>query len=197
MPVEPRAIGAIYEVRSSDGRVTLDVENDSYSCCYDPQLSEPSAADRLLSDRDPTEPWVALPAPLTKSLGLRDVAYFLWALLCATLDFRSKTFADLLRDQAARRAQNPLSDAEAIARATTRFVRLGLWCPIQFQCFFRAIFLLRFLRLHGLTADWIFGAALFPFDAHCWLAVGPFLLTDRPDRILRFKILLMIDGAPA
>jgi hypothetical protein len=118
------------------------------------------------------------------------------ALVQASCAFRRLDFAGLLalaRDL----APPPPREREPIDHAMVagRFERLCLWLPIRIQCLFRSFFLLHFLRLHGLRADWVFGAALFPFEAHCWLADGTTLLAERSDRIQRFTILLRIGAA--
>ncbi len=88
---------------------------------------------------------------------------------------------------AARGRQHPgPGDAAACALRAKAFNRLLPWVPFQGECLFRSFMLLRFLRLKGHDATWVFGVRTWPFQAHCWLQSGETVLDDLVDRVQPF-----------
>ena len=207
----------VHAVRSSDGIVFLDIDRDAYFCVYDPcdaacrdggpisleairsQLLEQGLVadarqDGIHSSVRPITPfWREAPID-HRSPGVRDIARFLHALVCAAWRFRRSSFAQMIAHAQRGTARVPQSSP---ARATACFERLCLWLPFRIQCLFRSFFLLHFLRCYGLRADWIFGVSLFPFHAHCWLADGDLLLGERIGKVEAFTTIFQIERASA
>lgn len=77
-------------------------------------------------------------------------------------------------------------DLDALADRAARFDQLLPWVPFQGECLFRAFMLLRFLRLGGQDATWVFGVRTWPFQAHCWLQSGSTVLNDAVERVRPF-----------
>lgn len=59
-------------------------------------------------------------------------------------------------------------------------------------CFFRSLLLLHFLSAYGISADWVFGVRLAPFDAHCWVAYEDALLNETCDKAAEYKVIMVI-----
>jgi hypothetical protein len=67
--------------------------------------------------------------------------------------------------------------------------------PFRPACLFNAFALLHFLDRYGLGADWVFGAQLFPFRAHCWLASDGMLLNELRHRIEDYDVVWTVEQA--
>ncbi len=65
-----------------------------------------------------------------------------------------------------------LSDAAAVFR------RARLYVPIEMRCLLDSIAMARFLLRRRIHAHVIFGIALDPFSAHCWVQAGDLVLND-------------------
>ncbi len=59
-------------------------------------------------------------------------------------------------------------------------------------CMFRSLFLLKFLIMRGVAADWVFGVRLCPFKAHCWIERDGVILNDHLDTILEYRRILEV-----
>lgn len=202
----------VHAVRASDGLVFLDIDRDGYFCLYAPIAADDGgntvrAAIRtqlieqgLVADR-PTP--VAVVRPVTRlwredcasgraHVGLRDLGYFLRALVRAAWRFRRSSLAQMIAHAQRREAPTPRASHADVA---VRFERLCLWLPFRIDCLFRSFFMLHFLRYYGLSADWIFGVSLFPFRAHCWLADGDLLLAERVGKVEGFTTIFQVERA--
>ena len=204
----------VHAVRASDGLVFLDIDRDAYFCLYAPVAADYGgntmrAAIRaqlieqgLVADR-PAPGSVARPVtrlwredcgPDPALVGLRDLGYFLRALVHAAWRFRRSSLAQMIGH--AQHCKAPTRHASH-ADVAARFERLCLWLPFRIECLFRSFLLLHFLRSYGLSADWIFGVSLFPFHAHCWVADGDLLLAERVGKVEGFATILQIERASA
>lgn len=213
----PRPDAHVHAARTRGGIILLDAKRDRYQALY---LAEGSgddvlgatAADALRGDglldlasaRPPLstgggEPaWQDCEPDRHARPRLRDVALFLSTLMLSALLFHARPFAGLVAGAGRQpRPPAPLPDYQA---AIARFHAMSILLPFRMQCLFRAHFLLRFLRWHGLPADWVFGVSLFPFHAHCWVAVGQRTLLDRAEQLEDFVPILVVRnvaGTPA
>jgi hypothetical protein len=164
--------------RSSDGIVYLDVVGDAYHCRYAPLSSAWPDAD------DPIHPVAGQPLPyLAPQITPASIMWFLRALARTALDFSRLDFAALLA--AAERLPTPAEPGrpEDYARAVAAFEQLCLWVPFPFLCLFRSYVLLQYLAAQRLSASWVFGVSLFPFEAHCWLTWGDYLIGEKAERL--------------
>lgn len=69
-------------------------------------------------------------------------------------------------------SESRLADAAAVFR------RARIYVPIEMHCLLDAIAMTRFLLRRSIHAHIVFGIALDPFSAHCWVQVGDLVLND-------------------
>lgn len=60
------------------------------------------------------------------------------------------------------------------------------------RCFFNSLVLSRFLASYGYKTYWIFGVALDPFRAHCWVAVDDAVVDEYLSNIAIYDIIMVI-----
>ncbi|NIJ77108.1 hypothetical protein FHT08_002191 [Xanthomonas campestris] len=65
-----------------------------------------------------------------------------------------------------------LTDAAAVFR------RSRVWVPVEMRCLLDSVALARFLHRRQFDAQVVFGVALDPFSAHCWVQTGDLVLND-------------------
>lgn len=162
-----------YVAACGDGSVMLDLETDSYFCRY--EVQEPVRADSA----PPREPlWHDCPTVETP-ITARDIRLFLRAWRQAALSFPKRPVRDLLRRGAALERRESRDETPGAPALAARFRRMSLYLPVQPSCLLDSYVLLHFLAAYGRTADWVIGVRLFPFQAHCWLAVGDTLVGEQ------------------
>lgn len=98
-------------------------------------------------------------------------------------------YASPLERTLARLSQKKLNDQKSVplARAielTKVFHGLRILIPIKRNCFLDSLALLRFLRFYKINAELVFGIAIDPFNAHCWVEYDGHYLNDRPSNTL-------------
>lgn len=54
------------------------------------------------------------------------------------------------------------------------------------KCFKDSLITSLYFSLLGCRPEWVFGAQLYPFQAHCWVQVSGAVITDEPAKIARF-----------
>lgn len=159
--------------RCGDGVVTLDFEADAYSCHYDPvDHGWAVGAEPLLPIwREPEAP--------DDRLEAGDRRLFMRAWCAALPSFFRKPIRSLMIE-AMHLGQAPFRRSAASAHdLAARFERMNLYLPYRAPCLLRAYALLHYLSYHGRSADWVIGVQLFPFRAHCWLAIDDMLIGER------------------
>ena len=80
-------------------------------------------------------------------------------------------------------ALGKVGDLDEVAQLALAFRQVLPWIPWQGVCLYRSAFLLAFLRLHGVSASWVFGVQTYPFEAHCWLQAGDLVLDDHVEHV--------------
>jgi Transglutaminase-like superfamily len=63
------------------------------------------------------------------------------------------------------------------------FCQLRPFYNRQYLCLFDSLALLNFLARYDIFPTWVFGVQSEPFNAHCWVQNGGFLLNDTADRV--------------
>lgn len=76
------------------------------------------------------------------------------------------------------RVERHLSDAASIYR------RARLYVPVDMRCLLDSIAMVRFLHRRDLEAHIVFGVALDPFSAHCWVQAGDLVLNDTVGNVI-------------
>jgi len=62
------------------------------------------------------------------------------------------------------------------------------WVPVQGDCLFRCLMLLRMMTAAERDkVKWVFAVKTWPFHAHCWLQTGDIALTDHFEPLLGFR----------
>lgn len=75
----------------------------------------------------------------------------------------------------------------------TAFTRLRpVFYTLRCACLLDSLTLLHFLSADGICPDWVFGVKAEPFDAHCWVQQGEFVLNDIPDRVRQYSPILVV-----
>ena len=62
-----------------------------------------------------------------------------------------------------------------------------LFFTSQNHCFFDSLSLLKFMELHGVYPNWVFGVKLRPFGAHCWVQDDDFVYNDSLQHVRAFS----------
>lgn len=77
------------------------------------------------------------------------------------------------------RSRSPRDASERnIIEAAAVFRRVRLYIPIGMRCLVDSVAMARFLRRRGLRTRVVFGVAVDPFSAHCWVQAGDLVLND-------------------
>lgn len=75
-------------------------------------------------------------------------------------------------------AEHRLSEVAAAYRRARPYV------PLQMRCLLDSVAMARFLRRRRLDAHVVFGVALDPFSAHCWVQAGDLVLNDTVGNVI-------------
>ncbi|WP_380879401.1 hypothetical protein ACFB49_22000 [Sphingomonas sp. DBB INV C78] len=198
--------------------VILDAPHDDYFCIVDaltdhgpdPVLKEGAAAalvdagllratagatiplDRLLPA--PMRDWHDLPPAGPVRITAIDVARFVAALIWSRTHFGRHRLPGLMKLLAGQGDRVTAPCLNELSAAVRKFQTMMMWLPVRPLCLFHSFLLLRFLRLSHLSADWIIGVQLYPFQAHCWLACGDIVVGDDAHRLGAYRPILVHSG---
>lgn len=75
------------------------------------------------------------------------------------------------------RTRQPAPEHHLIDSAAV-FRRVRLYVPVGMRCLVDSIAMARFLRRRNLHTHVVFGVAVDPFSAHCWVQTGDLVLND-------------------
>lgn len=82
------------------------------------------------------------------------------------------------RDSRALPADATTSINPRLPREANEFKRARLYAPIETTCLLDSLAMVRYLARRSLHANVVFGVALDPFSAHCWVQAGNLVLSD-------------------
>lgn len=85
-----------------------------------------------------------------------------------------------------------LFDTARAGRLCTVYSRLRVFATGPGQCLFDSLALKLFLAEYDLFPEWIFGASVNPFSAHCWLQNGETVVNDSLDFVRRFTPIMAV-----
>jgi hypothetical protein len=108
---------------------------------------------------------------------------------------RRVTFERLIADAAACKPVDRESCEIGAERANTvalAFARWRRFVPIKPVCLLDSLALVDCLSKDGLRVDLVFGVALRPFTAHCWVQSQDLVLNDNLDRVLAHTPILVV-----
>ncbi|MGK2912337.1 MAG: lasso peptide biosynthesis B2 protein [Sphingobium sp.] len=164
-----------HRAHCGEGVVLLDLATDSYLCRYEAgQVSVPMADHAS----PPSNRWID-PKVQYVHIGISDIAHFVRAYALATVQFYRRPLRSLLEIATRMNSRCNAPDHARTQHLAARFERMSLFLPVRATCLLKCFALLHFLGQHRQAADWIIGVQLFPFRAHCWLAMDNQLLAER------------------
>lgn len=82
------------------------------------------------------------------------------------------------RWKANRKLQASQARTDVHAKVEAALALQPLFFSNEDECLFRSLYLLRFLSLYGISANWVFGVQHSPFAAHCWVEFEGEALND-------------------
>lgn len=141
-----------------------------------PSASPPSTAeDELTPCEGGTQRVAGVPGKLP----------ILAALLRADYALRRVPILEIVRRTTRlQRPPRPLHQSlQELRRLIVAFRVVRPWYPRDALCLFDSLALLLFLRHCGHNCQWVFGVREDPFAAHCWIQYGPFVLSDKLERV--------------
>ena len=143
---------------------------------------------RAVDSRPDIQPAVrsAMEAPHNpQRLRVRELIEVFAIVLRTRFDMKTSTLSRILDRLSAERylraaqAMPPANLSEHhIANAVAAFRRGRLYVPIEMCCLLDSMAMTRFLLRRRIHAHVVFGIALDPFSAHCWVQVGDLVLND-------------------
>ncbi|WP_448662534.1 lasso peptide biosynthesis B2 protein [Sphingomonas sp. CJ20] len=146
-------------------------------------------------DRAPTNGLrdsVSLPDTLAtpKALAPRTVIPTAAQVLSSWASLKTLSFRTILER---RQSRAPLSlpiDPEPALEIAAGFDRARALVPLARNCLLDSLALDSMLATYGIGAYLVFGVALHPFEAHCWLQTRHAILNDSYDHVSRFTPIL-------
>lgn len=124
------------------------------------------------------------------------VVRFLRAAITATVVMRCCSFETIINRVAHRPQKKAISTGTTPARLRELVHIYGRLSPLLFsssdECMANSLTLSEFLAAHDVFATWVFGVALEPFAAHCWLQSGNVVLNDSPENVRRYTPILAV-----
>ncbi|MDE1917864.1 MAG: lasso peptide biosynthesis B2 protein [Sphingomonadales bacterium] len=137
-----------------------------------------------------------LPVP-PAAMGWRGFLIIL-RMIKTMIEVRHRPILDLVRGLQARKAQIPLAqtvpqDGLSYASSVAAALRgADLLLGANHHCLPRSICAMRLMLEHGLTPSMVMGVTEKPFEAHCWIELGPFVVADAPDRIMPYTPIFVL-----
>ena len=162
----------------------------------------------LVARRDDTEhrliqlpiqvPSRALPTPVyrqTSSIRASHAAVFLRASLKASAKLRWYSMHDTVhtvRKRKHRRVRRNSQDREPLAELVAAFRRLRPFYMRNYRCLYDSLALVEFLAQYDYFPQWVFGVRAEPFNAHCWVQEGEYLLNDITDNVRTYTPIMAV-----
>lgn len=188
--------------------VFLDVTNDSYSfilandtaphaseTMHGGAFAEPNDLDASDKCQPEVPKWRDLPEAKASPIRLHDLLRFWIVLLYTSWHFIGRPLAHVIHIGSRKTMSGERHGLMVYATQFDIFDRLSVWLPERADCLFRSFFLINFLKAAGLSADWIFAVHLYPFRAHCWIAVDDHVVGDSAHRVLAFQPILTVNSS--
>lgn len=177
-------------------------------------LTQPLLLQGLLTDRQvdrlEEKPFTASIAEATASLDVEDamedatidarrMAQMVRSAATATMWLRYRSLLSIAQIVAARRARleagriaGPASP-NAMRAAVAAYDKMRpLVFTIRDRCLHDSLALVGFMAAEGMFPRWVIGVQTQPFGAHSWVQSGGTVLNDHPDRVRRFRPILVV-----
>lgn len=114
-----------------------------------------------------------------RNLRVSELMEVFAIVLITRMHLKISTLKSLLDDLADDRHKPPAELSEQrISDAAAVFRRARLYVPIEMRCLLDSIAMARFLLRRRIHVHVVFGIALDPFSAHCWVQADDLVLND-------------------
>lgn len=128
--------------------------------------------------------------------GAAHLAQLTKALCRAHLQLSRRPIAEIVADVQRRKQQHHATDGGDNVKQTLalafHFSKYRFFYPKNYLCLFDSLALLLYLSRYHLYPTWVFGVREAPFFAHCWVQMGPIVLSDYRDRVIPFTPIMVI-----
>lgn len=127
-------------------------------------------------------------------LTSRHCLAFLRASLAASIELRWFPIHSTVR-RVASTGQVPgrvSASSKRLTELVGDFHRLRPYYPRPYLCLFDSLALLQFLSAFGLRPNWIFGVRTEPFNAHCWVQAGSYILNDSVEEVSDYTPIMIV-----
>lgn len=134
-------------------------------------------------------------ADTTVRAGLRQTSLFVQSILTATVALKLRGLEFAVRWASGLRPRNARDEVslEAAQQAVSVYERLRpLAYTARDECLFDSLALLAFLARQGMYPRLAIGIRTGPFGAHSWVQSGHTVLNDLPERVRKFRPILVI-----
>jgi hypothetical protein len=136
------------------------------------------------------------------ALPLTHAPKFLLAVLKARWLLRRVPLESIANRVVTRRRRYTASDRQSatgpfdVSRARSLVQAFQTLRPILFtsgnECLFDSLALIEFLAAHRIFPQWVFGVAIDPFCAHCWLQDGHIVVNDTPEYVCDYTPIMAL-----
>ncbi|WEK43259.1 MAG: lasso peptide biosynthesis B2 protein [Candidatus Sphingomonas colombiensis] len=132
------------------------------------------------------------------TIALAQFATALLGMVATMREVRRRSLRDImadLRDAKARiavRGACPLDDMSSIAGIAGAARGADFLFGANRWCLPRSICTMRMMMARGFAPRMVIGVVDRPFQAHCWVEIDAFIVTDAPDHVATFRPILTI-----
>ena len=126
---------------------------------------------------------------------LRHVVGFMISCTIAAYRLRFNRIEDIVTAVADRKRAAFGQRTDDVARARRLmavFARLRSFFPRDYLCLYDSLALIEFLARYDVHPSWIFGVALEPWGAHCWVQDDQFVFNEGVEEAARFTPVMAI-----
>jgi hypothetical protein len=127
----------------------------------------------------------------------RDLWHLWWSTLMTSTWLRRHSLAEIARRVTALRVRHADQvvepTEEALRAAVASYLHLRLFALTSHdRCLNDSLTLVHFLTSRGFVPRWVVGVRVHPFGAHSWVQCGGIVLNDVPERVRRFRPILVV-----
>lgn len=128
--------------------------------------------------------------------GLRVSLHVLAAARRAARLLANRPIAEIINSIERRKAQcrsARLAHKTVLARRLVpHFMAVRPFYPRSYRCLFDSLALIEFLSGFGLFPSWVFGVAVNPFRAHCWVQDGDYVLNEPVETVQPYTPIMVV-----
>lgn len=133
--------------------------------------------------------------PVDSRLRFRHVVAFILSCAIAAYRLRFSRIEAIVTAVARRKHESACTSIDDVAstrRLTAVFMRLRAFFPRNYVCLYDSLALIEFLARYDIHPNWVFGIALEPWAAHCWVQHGQFVFNEGVEEAARFTPVMAI-----